>query len=374
MRLSRSIVGEAEAEAVRRVICEDGYLGMGSEVQRFEKEVAAFLGVPEDRVITANSGTAALHLAVQAATDPGDEVRVPSLTFVASFQAISAARAVPVACDAREDTATLDLNDAARRLTAATRAIMPVHYASNPVDLDNIYAFAQQHGLRVIEDAAHAFGCLYKGRKVGSFGDVACFSFDGIKNITCGEGGCVVTGDAETAALCRDARLLGVENDTEKRFSGARSWDFDVTRQGWRYHMSNIMAAVGRVQLGRLENEFAPARQKLARLYRSRLENVPGLALLAPEPEAVIIPHIFPVRVLDGRKPDVQAAMQAADLPTGIHYKPNHLLSLYGGGRQRLPVTERLYSELVTLPLHPGLSEEDVISVCDCLSGVLAKN
>ena len=184
MRLSRSIVGEAEAEAVRRVICEDGYLGMGSEVQRFEKEVAAFLGVPEDRVITANSGTAALHLAVQAATDPGDEVLVPSLTVVASFQAISAARAVPVACDAREDTATLDLNDAARRLTAATRAIMPVHYASNPVDLDNIYAFAQQHGLRVIEDAAHAFGCLYKGRKVGSFGDVACFSFDGIKNIT----------------------------------------------------------------------------------------------------------------------------------------------------------------------------------------------
>lgn len=145
MRLSRSIVGEAEAEAVHRVICEDGYLGIGKEVQQFEADVAAYLGVPASWVISVNTGTAALHLAVEAVLGHGSgaEVLVPSLTFVASFQAIGGAGAVPVACDARLDTATIDLADAERRLTPRTKAIMPVHYASNPVDLDGVYAFAE---------------------------------------------------------------------------------------------------------------------------------------------------------------------------------------------------------------------------------------
>ena len=146
MRLSRSIVGEAEAEAVHRVICEDGYLGIGKEVQQFEADVAAYLGVPASWVISVNTGTAALHLAVEAVLGHGSgaEVLVPSLTFVASFQAIGGAGAVPVACDARLDTATIDLADAERRLTSRTKAIMPVHYASNPVDLDGVYAFAEK--------------------------------------------------------------------------------------------------------------------------------------------------------------------------------------------------------------------------------------
>ncbi|MEG2140655.1 MAG: DegT/DnrJ/EryC1/StrS family aminotransferase [Bilophila sp.] len=374
MKLSCSIVGEAEAAAVHRILCEVGYLGMGTEVQHFESELAAYLGVPESFVITANTGTSALHLAVEAVLGHGSgaEVLVPSLTFVASFQAISGAGAVPVACDVRQDTATLDLEDAERRLTPRTKAIMPVHYASNPVNLDGVYAFAHKHGLRVIEDAAHAFGCLYKGRKIGSFGDVACFSFDGIKNITCGEGGCIVTSDQAVADQCRDARLLAVEKDTEKRFAGLRSWDFDVVRQGWRCHMSNIMAAVGRVQLTRLDGEFAPKRCALAARYREKLRAVRGLALLDAEPEAFIVPHIFPVRILEGRKEEVIAALDAMGIPTGQHYKPNHLLSFYGGGKESLPVTERLHNELLTLPLHPGLEATDIDAVCAALRKVLA--
>ena len=373
MRLSRSIVGEAEAAAVRRVLCDDGYLGMGAEVQRFEAEVAAFLGLPADRVISASSGTAALHMAVASVAGQGDEVLLPSLTYVASFQAVAAAGATPVACDVRLDSATLDLDDAARRLTAKTRAVMPVHYASNPFAIDAVLAFAQRHGLRVIEDAAHAFGCTSNGRLIGSFGDIACFSFDGIKNITCGEGGCVVTSDASVADFCRDARLLSVEKDSEKRFSGQRSWDFDVKRQGWRYHMSNIMAAVGRVQLARFPVEFAPARRALSALYRQELDGVPGLALLHNAPESTIIPHIFVVRVLDGRKDAVVARLEEAGVPTGVHYKPNHLLTYFGGGKVSLPVTERLHAELVTLPLHPGLTEADVREVCAAVKGALGR-
>lgn len=376
MRLSRSIVGEAEAEAVRRVICEDGYLGIGKEVQQFEADVAAYLGVPASWVISANTGTAALHLAVEAVLGHGSgaEVLVPSLTFVASFQAISGAGAVPVACDARLDTATIDLADAERRLTPRTRAIMPVHYASNPVDLDGVYAFAEKHGLRVIEDAAHAFGCLYKGRKIGSFGDVACFSFDGIKNITSGEGGCAVFFNATEAGYAADARLLSVEGDTRSRFAGTRTWDPDVKRIGWRFHMSNIMAAIGRVQLSRLDGEFIPARRALGDIYRQRLAGLDGLRLLQTDPQDFVVPHIVCVRVLNGRKDELKAALTAAGIPVGVHYKPNHLLSLFrpAPGSLPLPVTEQLYGELVTLPMHPGLSAADVEHICDVITATLA--
>ncbi|UCE08663.1 MAG: aminotransferase class I/II-fold pyridoxal phosphate-dependent enzyme, partial [bacterium] len=184
IRLSRSIVGHREAEAVSRVIINDGYLGMGSEVRAFEEEIAQYLGVPMEWVVCVNSGTAALHLSVEAVTQPGDEVLVQSLTYLASFQGITAAGAVPISCEVSSQNIAIELQDAKKRLTPTTKAIMPVHYASNPVELDSVYDFANKYNLRVIEDAAHAFGCTYKGRKVGSFGDIVCFSFDGIKNIT----------------------------------------------------------------------------------------------------------------------------------------------------------------------------------------------
>lgn len=371
LRLSKSVVGKAEAEAVARVILEDGYLGMGREVQRFEAEIAAYLGVPVEAVICVSSGTAGLHLAVEAVTRPGDEVLVQSLTYVASFQAISAARAVPVACEVDPATLTIDLEDAARRVTEHTRAVMPVHYASNPGDLEAVYRFAERLGLRVIEDAAHAFGCTRQGRRIGSFGDMACFSFDGIKNITSGEGGAVVTHDAIVAERIRDARLLGVERDTTQRYAGGRSWEFDVKHQGYRYHMSNLFAAIGRVQLCRLEAEFAPARVALGRRYRLRLQGMAGIRLLDSDLGAVV-PHIQPILVEGRRRDHVREHLEGQGVATGIHYKPNHLLSLYGGGDIRLPLTESIYDALLTLPLHPELSFADVDRICDLIATALA--
>lgn len=371
LRLSRSIVGASEAEAVRRVIEEDGYLGMGAETRRFEEELAAWLGVEPWQVITTNTGTAALTLAVDSLFADSrlperggalPKILVPSLTFVASFQAIVAAGCQPVACDVLPQTGTLDLRDAERRLDGDVVAIMPVHYASNPWHLDDVYDFARHKGLRVIEDAAHAFGCRHHGRKIGSFGDLVCFSFDGIKNITSGEGGCLVAFDRESAQRAADARLLAVEGDTRSRYAGTRTWTPDIKRLGWRFHLSNIMAAIGRVQLARLEPEFIPARRELAARYAAQLGDVPHLALLETDPADFIVPHILPVRVLDGRKDAFKEALAARGIPTGVHYKPNHLHSFFAA--PSLPVCERLYAELVTLPLHPGLSHEDVDAVC----------
>lgn len=359
IHISRSMVGQAELEAMARVVREDGYLGIGREVRAFEEELQEYLGGRDRKVVCLNSGTAALHLAVQAVTQPGDEVLVQSLTFIASFQAISATGAVPVACEVYPETVTLDLKDAGQRITPRTKAVMPVHYASNPGDLEAIYEFAQRHDLRVIEDAAHAFGCTYQGRKIGSFGDLVCFSFDGLKNITCGEGGAVVTSDPKVIQSVQDARLLGVHRDTEKRYQGARSWEFDVQQQGYRYHLSNLFAAVGRVQLQRFEGEFKPRRIELAQKYRSALTGAPDLKFFQGDP-GPIVPHIFPIRVVNGKRDGLRQFLQDRGIESGIHYKPNHLLSFYGGAKGLLPVTERLYEELLTLPLHPGLRDEDV--------------
>jgi dTDP-4-amino-4,6-dideoxygalactose transaminase len=365
IRLSKSCLSEAERHAVLEVLDHE-YLGMGAEVQQFEQALTAFFGRPAVCVV---NGTAALQLAVQfCASAPGAEVLVPSLTYVASFQAISATGAVPVACEVDPQTCLLDLKDAAERLTPHTCAIMPVHYSGGVGDLEAVYAFARRHGLRVIEDAAHAFGSTYQGRKVGGFGDIACFSFDGIKNITSGEGGCVLADDPKLLRAIQDARLLGVAKDTEQRYGGQRSWEFDVIAQGWRYHMSNVMAAIGLQQLKRFPS-FAVTRRNLARLYDSLLESHPRVRPL-PRDYGDVVPHIYVVRIpgLLDRKA-LQVHMLEQGIQTGVHYQPNHQLSLYRSDTARpLSVTDALFPELLTLPLHPDLSEDDVRLVCAKLS------
>ena len=361
IRLSKSCLSAAEKQAVMGVLDRE-FLGMGAEVQQFEQALSEFLGRP---AVCVTNGTAAVHLALQACgIGQGDEVLVPSLTYVASFQAISATGAKPVACDILPETCNLDWRDAERRLTKRTKAIMPVHYAGGVGDLDGIYAFANRHGLRVIEDAAHAFGTMHRGKRVGGFGDVACFSFDGIKNITSGEGGCVVTDDPVVLRKIQDARLLGVEKDTEKRYTGQRSWEFDVTAQGWRYHMSNIMAAIGLEQLKRTSEMFA-TRQRLARRYDELLRGHPRIQPLLMDYD-VVVPHIYVVRISGmSDRSALQLQLMEQGIQSGLHYQPNHVLSLYRDSQALpLPVTDAVFPELLTLPLHADLTEQDVETIC----------
>jgi len=372
IRLSKSIVGQEESNAVSRILLEDGYLGMGSEVEKFENEISSYLKVPPNNVVCVNSGTSALHIAVEALVEKGDEVLVPSLTYISSYQAISAAGAVPVSCDICEDTFSINLEDAQKRLSSKTKAIMVVHYASNPANITRIYEFAKINKLRVIEDAAHAFGCDYKGRKIGGFGDVICFSFDGIKNITSGEGGAIVTSDNNVLEIVKDKRLLSIEKDSDKRYSGQRSWDFDVKMQGYRYHMSNIFAAIGRVQLKRLDIEFAPKRIELFNKYKELLSNNSKVLFQKLEEDCHIIPHICSIRILDSKRDKLKQLLEENSIPTGLHYKPNHLLSFYKTD-YNLPITEKLYSEIITLPLHPELKISDVVYICKIINNYLNK-
>jgi len=361
IRLSKSCLGESEKQAVLGVL-ESEYLGMGKEVQYFEEELTKFFGRP---ALCVANGTAALHLSLQAAgLGLGDEILVQSLTYVASFQAISATGAKPVSCDINSNTFCFDWRDAESRLTSKTKAIMPVHYSGGVGDLSEIYAFAKKYRLRVIEDAAHAFGSEHLGRRIGSFGDIACFSFDGIKNITSGEGGCIVTNDKEILQKVKDARLLGVEKDSENRYKGKRTWNFDVTAQGWRYHMSDIMASIGREQLKSFPKN-AKIRQLLAIKYDALLFNHPTIKPLQRDYDAVV-PHIYVVRILKPLDRNfIQEKLLKKGIQTGIHYQPNHKLSFYHSNNALpLPVTDDVHSELLSLPLHPDITHEDLEFIC----------
>lgn len=366
VRLSKCSVGVEEKEAVCRVL-DNQYLGMGKEVQFLEAELKAFLGTDLD-VICVNTGTAALHLSVLCLDiKAGDEVLVPSITYVASFQAVAATGATPIACDVDPDTGFIDVADAEKRITKKTKAIMPVHYGSNAASMDDVYLLAGKHGLRVIEDAAQALGCYRRGNLVGTKGDILCFSLDGIKNITSGEGGVLVTSDSILAQRVRDARLLGVEKDTEKRYQGARSWVFDVKHQGFRYHMSDLMAAIGRAQLIKI-NDFAKKRKKLVQIYLDGLKDQELVQPLKMD-YSQIVPHIFVVKVKSGCRDEVASKMQEMGVATGFHYYPNHLLS-YFKTAYSLPVAESLGQNLMTLPLHVDLTEDDVHYVIRCLKSL----
>lgn len=353
IRLSKSSISEAEKLAVLNILDAE-YLGMGDEVKLFEKEIKAYLQTKKE-VVCVNTGTSALHLALSAlGIAQGDEVLVPSLTYVASFQAISAVGATPIACEINSETLFMDADDACKRITKKTKVIMPVHYGSNSKGIEKIYALAKKYNLRVVEDAAQAFGSFRNGIPVGVEGDIICYSFDGIKNITSAEGGAILSNDKTFLQKVQDGRLLGVENDTNKRYTGQRSWDFDVKEQGFRYHMSNIFAAIGRVQLSRLES-FRTKRQAIAKHYTRQLCHVEEIEFLDYNFNE-ILPHIFVVKAQ--KRDELREFLIANQIECGIHYKPNHLLTKYKT-EYHLPITEKTYEQVLTLPCHFDLTEEE---------------
>lgn len=358
IRLSKSSISKAEKEAVLKVLDKE-FLGMGAEVKQFEDEIQKYLNTSMD-VVCVNTGTSALHLALSAlGVKEGDEVLVPSLTYIASFQAISATGATPISCEIDPNTLFIDIEDAKKRVTQDTKVIMPVHYASSSKGMDEVYKLAREYNLRVIEDAAQAFGSKRNDELVGTSGDIICFSFDGIKNITSGEGGAILSSNKEFIQKVKDGRLLGVEKDSDKRYSGQRSWDFDVHNQGFRYHMSNIMAAIGIVQLERI-NDFRSKRQHIANKYIEALQDIKEIEMLQFNFNE-ILPHIFVIKAQ--KRDQLRDLLLANNIECGVHYKPNHLLSKYRS--DNLLTTEKIYKQLLTLPCHFDLLDEEQNSVIE---------
>ncbi|TPW21174.1 MAG: DegT/DnrJ/EryC1/StrS aminotransferase [Elusimicrobia bacterium] len=349
-----------EREALGKVF-EAGWLGLGSITQEFEEALKTYLGAKH--AVAVNTGTSALHLAFSSlGLGPGDEVIVPSITFAGCIQAILWTGATPVFAESLEDSLLLDLADVKRRITSKTKAIAPVHYGGNPADLQGLEALAKAHGLVVVEDAAHALGSDYQGRKIGGKGRAVCFSFDPIKNITTGEGGAVVTDDDELAEDLRRRRILGIDKETWRRYKNTRGHFYEVTSDGYRYHMPNFSAAVGLVQLRKLPG-FVARRQGICRRYDAAFKGLPGLVLL-PVDYSKAAPHIYVVKVDAARREAFMEHLKAKGVATGVHYIANHTQPYFKRHCPApLPLAERLTQEITTLPLHCAMSDADVDTV-----------
>ena len=358
--VSRPTFSTEELSAVGNVF-DTGWLGMGNTTYEFEKAVADRVG--GRHVLAVNSGTSALHIALDSyGVGPGDEVIVPSLTYAACIQAILAVGAVPVMCESNPETLLIDPEDVAARITEHTRAIMPVHYCGQACDMDTLLALAESHRCRVVEDAAHAFGSTYKGKPIGSFGHVTCFSFDPIKIITCGEGGAVVVDDDEVAERMRQKRILGIDKETWHRYHNQRALSYAVVTNGYRYHMPNFSAAIGLVQLEKM-SAFIARRRAVCLRYDEAFTPLSGVRPLRVD-YAEAAPFMYVLRVPNGHRGTFIATLKKSGVDTGIHYIPNHQHPFFAPfSRGPLPVADRLGEEIVTLPLFSDISDDDVDTV-----------
>lgn len=349
-----------------------GWWSMGPRVEEFEQAFAQ--AVSARHALAVANGTAALHLALLAVgCGPGDEVILPSLNFVAAANTIVHVGATPVFCDVTgPDDLNLDPDDLERAITERTRAIVALHYGGAPCDMDAVREIAARHGLTVIEDAAHAPGATYRGERCGTMGAVGCFSFFSNKNLPLGEGGMITTDDDELAERLRLLRSHGMTTLTWDRHRG-HAHAYDVVLPGFNYRLDEIRAAIGLVQLARLD-EGNRARGRLDARYRARLAGS-RVEVPAPPPDhAASAHHLFVVLLPEGvDRTLVRQFLSERRIQTSVHYPPIHQFSAYARSANRpLPVTEALAERLLTLPLYPGLGEAQVELVATALEDALA--
>ncbi len=356
-------------EAIEEVVAclQSGWITTGPRVKKFEEALAVYVGAP--RVLALSSATAGLHLALAALSlEPGDEVITTPMTFAATLNTIVLAGGRPVLIDVEPATYNMDVNRLAGAITSRTRAIIPVHFAGLPVDMDPLYALAKKHGLHVIEDAAHAIGTEYRGRRIGSFGDTQVFSFHPNKNITTGEGGAVATRDTELADRIALLRFHGMDREAWNRFGKTGNQHYEIVTPGFKYNMMDMQAALGLHQLPALEG-FIGRRTEIARRYRTLLADWPQWTL----PGTPAYPHrhawhlFTPLINPQDANMDRDAFMQGMkerNIGTGLHYRAVHLYPYYrdhfGFRRGDFPNAESISDRIVSLPLFPAMSDADL--------------
>jgi perosamine synthetase len=360
--------GNEELEALRPVF-ESGWVGLGPKTALFEEKFAALVG--SRFCVGLNSCTAALDMAMRLLhIGHGDEVIVPTTTFVSTAHAVAYNLAQPVFADVSYDTLNIDPADVARRITRRTRAIVAVHYGGRPAEMDELARVAGD--VPIIEDAAHACGARYAGQHVGHYGKIGCFSFHAVKNLAMGDGGALTVEDPELADRARRMRWLGIDKNTWDRSGVGEKywWEYFVDEIGLKCHMNDIQATIGLVQLGKLQWMNDRRREIVARYY-DRLKDVPGIELpVRDDASHQSSWHIFHVKCDD--RNSLAKHLESRGITTGVHYKPIHYYSCYGN-RPSLPVAERAFERILSLPLYPALSDADVDFVCQAIVDFVRK-
>lgn len=374
----KAYLGSEEADAAAEVI-RSGWLTMGEKTFRFEKDFSAYTGA--ENSIAVNSCTAALHLALKAiGIQPGDEVIIPAMTFIATWEVITYFGARPVLADIDPGSFLINPAEIEKKITSRTRAIIPVHYGGESCDMDAVMEIARRHYVHVIEDAAHALPTLYKGKMVGTISDITCFSFYATKTITTGEGGMITTASSEWADRIRRLRLHGITKDAWNRYSEKGTWQYDVSEAGYKYNMTDIASAIGIEQLKKsdLMNKM---RHEIADKYNNAFKNSELLDTWCVRDDQECAWHLYPVLVntdaVKISRDEFIEKLKEAGIGTSVHYIPMYRFSCFnesGYTPAGFPGCEHMFSRQVSLPIYPGMTTEETGYVIGTVLSILEGN
>lgn len=352
--LFKPSLGRAEEQAVVKTL-RSGWLGNGPQAAALEQKLAQLIGTKY--AVALNSATAALHLALLTTIKPGDEVISSSLTFVAANQAILQAGGKIVFADCDPETLSTDTGDVIKKISVKTKAIIVTHYGGRAVNPEPLATICRQKKIALIEDCAHAEGSYFQDRHVGGFGTLGCFSFAAIKNLTTGDGGMVVTNDRRLAERIRHLAWSGISSSTWVRFgqkSQAHKWEYDVTDLGFKYQMNDIAASIGLVQLQKLKSGNQK-RQLVAARYDRAFKKVPWIKFLTIPVNSVSSYHNYVIKVPANKRNRLIEYLNQNGVSANVHYLPNHYYKMFAGFPHDVPVTERVWRQIVLLPIFPDL-------------------
>lgn len=358
---------------------KSGWLTMGPKTVKFEENFATYIG--SRHAVSMNSCTACLHLALKAVgVGEGDEVIVPVMTFASTAGVVHHLGAKPVLVDVDIDTLTLDATQIARYITQRTKAIIPVHYAGQPCDMDYIADVAGNNSLYIIDDAAHALPALYRGQKIGTIADITCFSFYATKTLSTGEGGMITTESGDWAERIKILRLHGISKDAWKRYTGEGTWYYEVMEPGYKYNMTDVQAALGLAQLKKLEWMWM-RRREIAQAYSDMLGRREDLNVLGTKPDRESAWHLYAILLnLEAISIDRNRfieEMKARGIGTSVHFIPLYRHPFYRNTGmyeiRNYPAAEWAYERIVSLPIYPGMSDGDVSRVVEAVEDIIQK-
>ena len=358
-------IGEEEIQSVIETL-RSGWLTTGAKTEQFEEEFARYIGARH--AIAVNSCTAALHLALEAVgVSAGDEVIVPTMTFAATAEVVHYCRALPVLVDCNRDTLNIDVDEVEKAITPKTKAIIPVHFAGQPCEIDRILDLARTRKIKVIEDAAHALPAKHQGKMVGTHGDITCFSFYATKTITTGEGGMATTENSEWAERMKVLSLHGISRDAVNRYAAGGSWFYEILYPGFKYNLTDVASAIGIPQLRKCHS-FERIRHRYAAMYNEGFQDVPEIIVPHVKRDVEHAWHLYVIQ-LDLKKlrigrDEMIHLLKSRGIGTSVHFIPLHLHPFYRNNytyaKEKFPIANQVFNRMISLPIYPKMTESDV--------------